>query len=93
MKFDELDESNSMDDIEDECFDLKKLTYKILDTKLGQSYSNIYHTYEKMIIIKKMYLDKQDITEVHDYINKLYIMLIERLRYFYKFIKHKNSQK
>lgn len=93
MKFDELDESNSMDDIEDECFDLKKLTYKLLDTKLGQSYSNIYHTYEKMIIIKKMYLDKQDITEVYDYINKLYIMLIERLRYFYKFIKHKHSQK
>ena len=76
MKFDESNESNSIDEVEDECFDLKKLSYKILDTKLGRSYSNIYHTYEKMIAIKKMYLDKQDVTEVSDYINKLYQMLI-----------------
>lgn len=46
-----------------------------------------------MIGSKKMYLDKQEITEVHEYMNKFYWMLVERLRYVYKFVKHKNSQR
>ncbi len=31
--------------------------------------------------------------EVQEHMNKFYWMLIEKLRYTYKFIKHKNSQR
>lgn len=40
-----------------------------------------------------MYLEKQEVVEVSRYMNKLYWMLIEKLRYTYKFIKLKNNQR
>lgn len=93
FKFDQLNESSSLDLYDEECLDLKRFSLKKLDEKLGESYECLFRTYEKMIIIKKIYLEKQEESEVHEYINQLYTMLIEKLRFTYKYVKHKNKQR